>query len=145
MYRLTLPVLLALALGCGVVEGIEEVVAPGEAFALRETQCAGLSVPSIRVHFQEVVSDDRCPEPGACATPGEARVRLRFYPDSDIPVDRIVEISGFVDATTGDHASVAVQRYRVTLLQLDPYPDGTGERDGVPWTATFRYTLVETE
>ena len=137
--------LLVVAPGCGVVEGIEEVVAPGETFSLRETQCAGLSVPSIRMHFLEVISDDRCPEPGACLTSGEARVRLRFFPDSDTPVDRIVDISGFVDAASGDHEAVVVERYRVALLQLDPYPDGTGERDGVPWTATFRYSLVESE
>ena len=78
---------------------------------------------NLEIGFDDVPDDSRCSIGSVCVWPGRAEIRLwllRVQSDSTFVT---LTLSGFVtrDDTTG-HISKDTLGYRLSLVQLDPYP-----------------------
>ena len=94
-----------------------------EVFALKVNESKMLRDNKLTIGFQSVVDDSRCPVDALCFWTGIAQIRLWLLkPGMDsIFVDS--QISGYVlQGDTCCHSSRDTVGYRITLLQLDPYP-----------------------
>ena len=77
----------------------------------------------LKIGFRDVPSDSRCATGAICVWEGVADVTLWLLPRSSDTVFVQTRIFGYVTkADTGKHISKDTVGYRVTLLQLDPYP-----------------------
>lgn len=77
----------------------------------------------LRVGFQEVLSDSRCPMNVVCVWEGRAEIRLWLIPSKADTVFITSSIFGYVDKTdTLRHTAVDTAGFQITLIQLDPYP-----------------------
>jgi hypothetical protein len=100
------------------------VLAPGES--------ATVSGASIRIRFQGVLGDSRCPADALCIQGGDAIVRLD------------VLSSGGIDATydlhTGNLAPARHGSLTITLVALTPYPFSSRPISPGDYRATLRVT-----
>ena len=86
----------------------------GQAFDLR----AGSSVVvsgGLKVTFDRVVADSRCPMDAICIWAGEAVLALKLALGTDTPVEREVK----VDSTSPE---LSFSAYRIKAVALAPYP-----------------------
>lgn len=132
--RAVLTLLLALAsAACAAGLPVEPIVQaePGEPFTLAVGQEAVLGEGALRVRFEEVGEDSRCPVAVVCVWQGNARVRLRLGGTGDG--------SRLVDVNTGvEPRSAAALGHRVELLELDPQPTEAGPPRPASYTARLR-------
>lgn len=105
----------------------------GEPFTIGLNQTAVVSGPSLELQFVAVTGDSRCPADAICIQGGDAVVRIRV---------RGAGGSGDYELHTGDSARATVDHrgYRITLLQLDPYPFASKPFDPREYRATLRVT-----
>ena len=96
-----------------------------------------------RLRFERVVSDSRCPHDVTCIWAGEARTSLVLRgAGAQTPV--ALEIGGnrvaadTVNSGLQGFRPVSSGRYRLTLLQLDPYPMKGKDPLAVTSTALIR-------
>ena len=104
----------------------------GEPFELRIGESAVLP-GDLKVTFNRVVFDSRCPIDAICVTAGEARLALRLSVGSDAPVERDVR----VDSTDPE---VPFSSYTIRALGLMPYPRSDRAPRPEEFVATFRVT-----
>ena len=97
-------------------------IQPGERFEVRlkEGKNVVLAPENVVLEFSKVESDSRCPEDVRCIIAGEAEVTLRVEKGGRSIVS-ILQIPGLV-ITPYRGAVVEEFGYRISLLQLDPYP-----------------------
>jgi hypothetical protein len=76
----------------------------------------------LKVGFQDVLEDSRCPLGCYCYWEGVARLKITLQKKYQDTVYITVNIPGYVNKDRGYHANVDTVGYRITLLQLDPYP-----------------------
>jgi len=93
-----------------VTEGADVVLATGE-----------------RIHFDKVETDSRCPQGLACFWEGEAKASFSLRPSKNVGTPFTLGITGTLVAADTVQSmqrfqTVVVDRYHLTLLQLDPYP-----------------------
>jgi len=90
---------------------------PGEEFTLAVGEKATLEAVGATVRFVGVPADSRCPSQVECVWAGDGAVVLAIRP----------LVSGEAEDTLHTHPdgkrAVALSRYELTLLQLDPYPE----------------------
>jgi len=82
-----------------------------------------LTPDNLRVEFNQIIEESRCPGDVLCPWEGRARIGLLLQSAGDT-VQVELTLPGF--ATQSDtlaHQPVDTIGYRITLLQLDPYPD----------------------
>lgn len=84
-------------------------------FTLTPGETASVQGRSVRLRFESVTGDSRCPADAICITGGDAIVRLSATGDDG---------SLSLELHTGDssRASVTYGNVKVTLLELTPYP-----------------------
>ena len=102
-------------------------------FTLAPGETASVSGRGVRLRFEGVTGDSRCPADALCITGGDAIVKVVASGDGG---------SLSLDLHTGDssRASVTYGSVRVTLVELSPYPFSS--RTIAP--GDYRATLVVT-
>lgn len=95
-------------------------------------QTANVPDAAIRLHFQQVVNDSRCPGDVLCITGGDALVRIDVQ-------------SATGDETTYDLHTATMQPVRhneltIALVELNPYPFLSRPISPDQYRATFRIT-----
>jgi len=112
--------LLCLSIACDAI--INPLANFDEPFWLNFGESKVLMPDILRVEFQRLLEESRCPSDVICVWEGRARIGLLLQTPADsIQVELL--LPGF--ATQGDtlaHQPVDTLGYRMTLMQLDPYP-----------------------
>ena len=103
----------------------------GESFALRVGESVVVQQENLRLRFDSVPQDSRCPRDVQCVTAGNARVRLEVTVGSAPP--SIVELN-----TAQEPREAQLEGLRVVLEDLTPYPSAAGRRTPA---GEFRATL----
>ena len=109
-----------------VVEGSDAILATGD-----------------RVHFDRVETDSRCPQGVMCFWEGEAQASFSLRAQGGVTTPFTLQIFGMLAAADTLRGMqrfqpVEVGRYRMTLLQLDPYPKEGRDPLAVRSTALIR-------
>lgn len=102
-------------------------------FTLSPGSSAVLERENLKIEFDRVVSDSRCPRGAQCITAGEAIVRVWL---SKAPAPRERRDLG----TAPDAAETAYEMYRLRLVALEPYPAVNGTIRQSDYAATFLIT-----
>lgn len=97
-------------------------IAFGQEFRVEYDQTVRLE-DGTELRFLELKKDTRCPEDALCPYEGEAVIAL-VLEDDDRPGSVVeLKIPGLADRHSRDrHKPEQFWEYRLTLLQLDPYP-----------------------
>ena len=85
-----------------------------EPFDLRIGESA-LTTDDVRIRFDTVRTDSRCPMDALCVRAGEAVIALTLSRVGEIPVGRELD-------TTPARSSTTFLSYTITLSSLQPYP-----------------------
>lgn len=93
-----------------------ELVEPGKAFSLKTGESAQTRDGSLRVGFDGVTADSRCPKGAQCVWAGDATVRVWLQRGSGARETRELHSS----ASAPQMARLLDHELR--LVQLDPYP-----------------------
>ena len=99
-------------------ESEELIIVPGEPFSLRHEQSAYYSDAKLQITFDSIVQDSRCPQDVDCIWAGEVQIELlvEMGPEALHPVTLTL---GF---PADERAVYEIQGYRITLLEVNPYP-----------------------
>ena len=130
--------LLLLGAGCE-----DRVVSPGTGGDLSVTEGAEVMLATgDRIHFDQVATDSRCPVGLACFWEGEAKATFSLR-SGHVGSPFSLGIRGTLDAADTVQSmqrfqTSVVGRYRLTLLQLDPYPSAGKDPLRVRSTALIR-------
>ncbi len=119
MEKLLLP-LLGLLTACDVI--LNPVANFDEPFWLRFGESKVLMPDNLRIEFRQLLEESRCASDVICVWEGRARIGLLLQTPADsIQVELL--LPGFAtQADTLAHQPVDTLGYRMTLMQLDPYP-----------------------
>jgi hypothetical protein len=103
------------ATGCDEKSPAGPTVPLNQQFTLARGEAAFIEGTSIRLQFVQVTGDSRCPADAVCIQGGDALVHVRAHDGSG---------ASDYELHTGDSSrAVATHRqFRVTLVQLQPYP-----------------------
>ena len=89
-------------------------VPTGRAFDLRVGDTA-LTTDDVRIKFDTVRSDSRCPLDALCVRAGEAVIALTIGKVGEVPVGRELD-------TTPARSSTTFLNFTITLSSLQPFP-----------------------
>ena len=89
-------------------------VPTGRSFDLRVGDSA-LTTDDVRIRFETVRSDSRCPLDAFCVRAGEAVIALTVGRVGEVPVGRELD-------TTPARSSTTFLNFTITLSSLQPYP-----------------------
>jgi hypothetical protein len=105
-------------------------VALNERFTLAPGGVAAISGEDVRVRFDEVTGDSRCPADALCIQGGDALVHIRMSDDRS---------SNSYVLHTGDSSRAAVVHgsVRIALMELQPYPFSSRTIAPGDYRATF--------
>ena len=104
-------------------------VPKNEPFDLRIGESA-LTTDDIRIKFDTVRSDSRCPSDVNCVRAGEAVIAVSLSKEGEIPVGRELD-------TTPARSSTTFLNFTITLSQLQPYPRSDRQIRPEDYIATF--------
>ena len=104
-------------------------VPKNEPFDLRIGESA-LTTDDVRIRFDTVRSDSRCPMDALCVRAGEAVIALTVSSVGEIPVGRELD-------TTPARSSTTFLHYTITLSSLQPYPRSDRQIRPEDYVATF--------
>ena len=76
----------------------------------------------VKICFDTVLEDTRCPYNAFCIWQGSAKVRLKFSAASE----HVLELST-ADLGSGYRKDTVVEGYHIALLSLDPHPGASGD------------------
>ena len=102
----------------------------GESFTLREKQSAVVGSEQVRVTFERVVSESRCPVDVQCIQAGEAIIALVVQPPGGAK-------TALTLSTRGDQSTGTVGAWDVALTGLVPVPRVKAPAKREPYTATL--------
>ena len=100
--------------GCSGSPTQPDRVPTGRSFDLRVGDTA-LTTDDVRIRFETVRSDSRCPLDALCVRAGEAVIALTIGRVGEVPVG--VELD-----TTPARSSATFLNYTITLSSLQPFP-----------------------
>ena len=90
-----------------------------EAFALAGGQEAAIAGEGLRIHFDEVIEDSRCPAQVECVWTGQARIAVGAQAIEGPPKTLVFN----TNPAPGQNVQTGtVGEYVITLLSLEPYP-----------------------
>jgi hypothetical protein len=104
-------------------------VPKNEPFDLRIGESA-LTTDDVRIRFDTVRSDSRCPMDALCVRAGEAIIALTLSRVGEAAVGRELD-------TTPARSSTAFLNFQITLSQLQPYPRSDRQIRLEDYLATF--------
>ena len=107
---------------------LNSVVQLDEHFWLKLDESKLLLSEQLEIGFDKVFTDSRCPEDVICIWEGAAEIELWLLKSSTDTTFLSVTIPGFITSESEHHVSTDTLDYRITLLQLDPYPNTARER-----------------
>lgn len=94
-----------------------------EVFTLAYGESCLVGPEEIEIGFSELLTEGRCPSDVLCSWAGRARIQLWLHRPGQDTIYLEPFIYGYVSKeNTAAHKSVYSRKYKVTLLQLDPYP-----------------------
>jgi hypothetical protein len=108
-------------------------VPKGEPFDLRIGESA-LTTDDVRIRFDAVRSDSRCPMNALCVRAGEAVIALTLSRAGEAAVGRELD-------TTPARSSTTFLNFVITLSQLQPYPRTDRQIQPGDYVGTFVVTL----
>ncbi len=122
--RKTIFLLLTLLAGCRNA-GVNPVITLGQPFWLKPGESRLIEPTGGQIGFDRVLSDTRCPREIECdPTIGLATIQLWLWQPPEDTAWVEVSIPAYVyKSDTDRHESVDALGYRITLMQLDPYPE----------------------
>lgn len=86
---------------------------------LRPGQVTAVASTPLRVGFERVASDSRCPADALCIQSGDALVVFRVSVDGRAAADISLRTRG---GTTGENLTAVVAGYELSIAGLQPYP-----------------------
>jgi hypothetical protein len=89
-----------------------------------------VTTDDIRIAFDAVRSDSRCPADVNCIRAGEAVIALTLSRVGELPVGRELE-------TTPERSSTTFLNFTITLSSLQPYPRSDRQTRSEDYVATF--------
>lgn len=105
----------------------------GAGFKLRVGGVASIAGEKLRVEFQELLSDSRCPVGVVCVWAGEAKIRVRIERPPDAPAE--------LDLSTRVPAKYL--SYELQLVNVAPAPVAGNEADPSEYCAEIRIARPE--
>jgi hypothetical protein len=126
--RLWPVVILLLMAGCAGPTAPDRVPS-GEPFDLRVGQSA-LTSDDLRITFDAVRSDSRCPMDALCVRAGEAVIAVTLARVGDVAVGRELD-------TTPARGSATYLNFTIALSSLQPYPRSDRQIQPTDYVATF--------
>jgi hypothetical protein len=131
MRRLTLAVCLLAVTGCAANNPLAPSVSLDAEFTVAQGAAVSVQGTSLRLQFQAVTGDSRCPSDVFCITGGDAVVQIRA---SGYGTPVVLELH------TGDsaRATAIYGSLRVTLVSLQPYPFSGRTIEQGEYRATLR-------
>ena len=132
MFRFVAPLVLLAACASG---GVDTPTAPAvnEEFTLAPGQTAAVTGTSLRLTFEAVRDDSRCPTDVNCIWEGDATVVLKVKDGTDEATRELHTHQGGTgsnEAPAGEHT--------ITLVKLDPAPVSTRSIEASAYRATLR-------
>ena len=104
-------------------------VRTGRPFDLRVGDSA-LTTDDLRIRFDTVRSDSRCPIDAICVRAGEAVIAITLSLRGEVAIGRELE-------TVPSRSQVTHSRFTVTLSELQPYPRSDRQTQPNDYIATF--------
>jgi len=130
-------------IGCGVAATAQPVVIElGRNFSLRTGESAATREAALRVGFDGVTADSRCPKGEKCIWAGDATTRVWIQQGSGPRETRDLH------AALGAVQAMSVPGYELRLVRLDPYPVSGKPIESRDYTATLmlsRNSAVESK
>jgi hypothetical protein len=110
----------------------------GEPFQLRVGEQAAIEEVDLDVRFLELSNDSRCPSNAfiLCVWEGDAAIVVETAPKNGDALEHELH-------TNLEPTSVTVGSVRLTLQQLDPYPQGVEPIPSDQYLATFVVEIVK--
>lgn len=97
-------------------------IAIGEMVEINEGDTLRLGIIGPLLRFDDVHQDSRCPTGAECVWAGLAEAGFSFISPAGDSLFTMT-IPGLVQTPHEENDVVAIQEYRFTLLELNPYPD----------------------
>ena len=119
---------LVLVVGCASPAQPDRVP-KGEPFDLHIGESA-LTTDDVRIKFDTVRSDSRCPADVQCVRAGEAVIALTLSRPGEVGVGRELD-------TTPARSSTTFLNFTITLTSLQPYPRSDRQTRPEDYIATF--------
>lgn len=104
-------------------------VPSGQPFDLRVGDSV-LTTDDLRIRFDTVRSDSRCPMDALCVRAGEAVIALTVGRTGEVPVGRELD-------TTPARSSTTYLNFTITLSSLQPYPQSGRQIQPGDYIGTF--------
>lgn len=93
---------------------------------------------NLSIRFIDVHSDSRCPTNVVCFWEGVAEIKLGLQINSEPEIIIPIKIFGYVDIENSSrHECVDTLGYRISLMEMNPYPADPGEYDYSEYIATI--------
>ena len=124
---------LFLAIACDEKNPIGPTVPFDRQFVLAPGEVVSIEGTVVRMRFEEVTSDSRCPIDAFCLTAGDAVVGIRFFDENE---------SSRYELHTSDpvRKETTHRNVRVELVELRPYPISSRRTDPAAYRSTFKAT-----
>lgn len=120
LWFVLLMLLTAVLSACGGREDQTVEIILGEPFTVRIGQTAVLAAEELRLTFESVVEDTRCPTNVECEWSGEARPLVIVHHSENDSTSLDFNTNPFPDLTV---EQFTVRDYLIRMEALDPYPD----------------------
>ncbi|MEO8739736.1 MAG: hypothetical protein ABI537_08540 [Casimicrobiaceae bacterium] len=125
--------------GCGMADSAQRAyIELGRNFILRTGESAPTREEALRVGFDGVTADSRCPKGEQCIWAGDATARVWVQQGSGPRETRDLH------AASGAAQAVTVPGYELRLVRLDPYPVSGKSIASADYTATLMLSRTST-
>lgn len=116
-----------------------------ETMTLEAGDCERFLEEGLWIGFDSVVSDSRCPLDSYCMLPGLARVQLWLVTtDDDTAMATPIILGCNPGPKSFGYCSVSALGYRISLLELNPYPEHRGDTiDRRDYVATIQVEALD--
>jgi len=141
---LVLILLLALTAGCRLLDGgqMREVPFEGDVpFTLQNGQSAVLAEGDLRITFDSVIRDGRCPSQVNCAEQGAVEILVLTQQAEEAPASHELNPDPALAALGWAPTAVTAGGYAIELQAVEPYPEQPEDLETFDdYTATFVVT-----
>lgn len=115
-----------------------------KSFELSIGESVTIKPDNLQIGFVHVTSDSRCPTNVFCLWEGEAQIKISLVKNRTVIIYGEIPIRGYVTAKdTCCHKYIDLDGYRITLMQLNPYPQHPIPNDFTKYRATLLVNRIE--
>jgi hypothetical protein len=107
----------------------------GQAFDFKVGQEASISSQQLTLKFLSISEDSRCPQGTICIWEGNGKVNIELTPTGQPPY--VVELN----TATSLKSEATYLSYKISLLDLQPYPSAGSTIQQSEYIATVRVTM----